>query len=62
MITKDETLYVTIAVRRHSDRTLRVLLPEYDRAISVHEDSSDERGHRPLYIALEWLLGRENSN
>ena len=62
MIKKDDTLYVTVAVRRRRDGTLRVLLPGYDRAISVHDDSSEERGHRALYVALEGLLDNQNSS
>lgn len=60
MITTDDTLYVTVAVRRRRDGTLRILLPGYTKAISVHDDSSEERGHRPLYVALEWLLNNRD--
>lgn len=62
MIRDNNTLYATVAVWRHDDGTLRVLLPGYDRGISVHDDSSEDRGHRALYVGLEALLGKKVSN
>lgn len=56
MIKKDDALYVTVAIDRGSDGSIRVLLPGYANRIHVHSDSSVDGGHSRLHVGLSYVL------
>lgn len=56
MITKDGALYVTVAIDRGGDGSIRVLLPGYANRIHVHPDSGEDGGHSRLHGGLSYLL------
>ena len=65
MITWDGRHFVTIAIDRRPDGSIRVLLPGYAQGIRVRSDSSEDGGHSRLHVGLSSVLdnyGTEESD
>lgn len=60
MITKEDTLYVTVGLSRYPDGSIRVFVPNYDNAAIVREKSHKTLHGRLAYLLDEYGAGKES--